>query len=156
MKRVARPERFELPTLWFEGVGGNSKSCLCRRVRAAALLHAFQLCSKKSCFLSVLVETQFRYLSCCGIYFLHRLAPWPTPVVPAPEGSVAHKLCTTLRMSGSRIVLIDEILLLTAVQSSRGVWTPNCASSRRSSQGCPSQATLFESACSDLGRAQLP
>jgi hypothetical protein len=46
--KLARPERFELPTLWFEGVGGNSKSCLCRRVRAAALLHAFQLCSKKS------------------------------------------------------------------------------------------------------------
>src|SRR5580692_169405 len=45
---IARPERFELPTLWFEGVGGNSKSCLCRRVRAAALLHALQLCSKKS------------------------------------------------------------------------------------------------------------
>jgi hypothetical protein len=45
---VARPERFELPALWFEGVGGNSKSCLCRRFRAAASLYAFQLCSKKS------------------------------------------------------------------------------------------------------------
>jgi len=48
---MGRPETRrggELPTLWFEGVGGNSKSCLCRRFRAAALLHAFQLCSKKS------------------------------------------------------------------------------------------------------------
>jgi Recombinase len=43
--------------------GVNSKSRQCRRFRAAALLYAFQLCSKKSCSLSVLVEAQFRYLS---------------------------------------------------------------------------------------------
>ena len=43
--------------------GVNSKSRLCRGFRAAAaLLHAFPLCSEKSCFLSVLAESQFRHL----------------------------------------------------------------------------------------------
>jgi len=33
-----------------------------------------------------------------------------SPIAPEPEGSVSPELCIRLRMSGSGIVLIDEIL----------------------------------------------
>jgi hypothetical protein len=44
-KEMARPERFELPTLWFEAIGGWKSKCFrVRRLRASSLYPTFLNC----------------------------------------------------------------------------------------------------------------